>query len=412
MDVAVDDGRDERTSPGSPRTALGRQMPSGEPPETGTTGGGDSPARSGPIGALVLAWPALLGYAAVRCIGLATLWIWADARRVPFSALLADRYDSRWYLQIAEQGYDRAESLHSNMAFFPLYPWLVGVLGGSWAMDLRQAAITVSWVASLAAAWGIFAVGNRVRDRRTGVILAVLWGVLPHALVENLAYTEAIFTAFAAWALFAVLTERWLTAGVLCLIGGLTRPTASSLVAVVGVAALVALVRRRGTWWRPLVAMLLAPLGWLGFVAYVADRTGRPDGWFLIQGKGWRSSFDGGVFTWVETGRILDHPSRLQHFLIVLILLIALTLFALSVVDRQPWPLLMYSGLMLVTTIGAAGYYHSKARFLIPAFALLLPVADALAGARRSRRYAVLILLTLVSAYYGGYLMLVWTWSP
>ncbi|WP_091610302.1 hypothetical protein [Micromonospora mirobrigensis] len=372
----------------------------------------DRPTRSGPLRALALAWPALLGYAAVRAVGLVVLGIWAEARGLSFDALLTDRYDSRWYLQIATLGYDRAENLHSNMAFFPLYPGLVAFFGDSWAMDLRQAAITVSWVAALAAAWGLFAIGNHLQDRRTGVLLAVLWGVVPHAVVENLAYTEAIFTAFAAWALYAVLTERWLTAGVLCLIGGLTRPTASSLVAVVGLAALVALIRRRGPWWRPLVAMLLAPLGWLAFVAWVADRTGRADGWFLIQGKGWNSSFDGGAFTWSRTGDVLDHPSRLAHYLVVLVLLTALTLFVLSIMDRQPWPLLLYSGLLLVTTIGAAGYYHSKGRFLLPAFALLLPVAGALAGARRGRAYPVLILLTAISAYCGGYLMLVWTSSP
>ncbi|MBY8874800.1 hypothetical protein K7640_23505 [Micromonospora sp. PLK6-60] len=298
------------------------------------------------------------------------------------------------------------------MAFFPLYPWLVRLLDQSWAMDPQQAALAVSWLGSLAAAWGLFAIGNHLADRRTGVLLAVVWGVVPHAVVESLAYTEALFTAFAAWALYAVLTGRWLTAGLLCLLAGLTRPTASSLIAVVGLAALVALIRRQGPWWRPLTALLLAPLGWLGFIVWVGDRTGGLDGWFRIQGEGWNSSFDGGAFTLRRTGEILDSPSRFQHYMVALVLLAALTLLVLSIMDRQPWPLLLYSGLLLVTTIGAAGYYHSKGRFLLPAFALLLPVAGALARARRGRAYPVLVLLTAVSAYFGGYLALVWTSSP
>ncbi|MEV0155896.1 hypothetical protein AB0H57_19430 [Micromonospora sp. NPDC050686] len=413
MDVAAEDSRDEASQPGPhPVPDAPETTTLHPPPDEPTTDAVARPPRRGPLAALALAWPALLGYAAVRAVGLVTLWIWGSARGSRLEGILAGRYDSDWYLGIAAHGYDHAESLHSNMAFFPLYPWLVRLLDQSWALDPQQAALTVSWLGSLAAAWGLFAIGNHLADRRTGVLLAVVWGVVPHAVVESLAYTEAIFTAFAAWALYAVLTDRWLTAGLLCLLAGLTRPTASSLIAVVGLAALVALVRRRAPWWRPLAAMLLAPLGWVGFVVWVGDRTGGLDGWFRIQGEGWNSSFDGGAFTVSRTGEILDSPSRFQHYMVALVLLAALTLFVLSIMDRQPWPLLLYSGLLLVTTIGAAGYYHSKGRFLLPAFALLLPVAGALARARRGRAYPVLVLLTAVSAYFGGYLTLVWTSSP
>ena len=95
-----------------------------------------------------------------------------------------------------------------------------------------------------------------------------------------------------------------------------------------------------------------------------------------------------------------------------LVAVLAITLFVLSVLDRQPWQLLLYSGLLLVTTLGAAGYYHSKARFLLPAFPLLIPVAVAFAKAGRARAIAILTLLALMSAYFGGYLLIVWRSSP
>ena len=83
---------------------------------------------------------------------------------------------------------------------------------GRWSLDpvrrpRHRAAVAV--VASLAAAWGLYAVGDHLHDRRTGVLLAVVWGLLPHAIVESMAYTEAIFTALVAWSLLAMLRERW-----------------------------------------------------------------------------------------------------------------------------------------------------------------------------------------------------------
>jgi hypothetical protein len=361
--------------------------------------------------ALLAAWPALAGYAAVRAVALITLAIWGDARDARLLRLIGLRADAGWYLAIAEHGYDRAETLQSNMAFFPLYPLLVRFAEPLSPLQFRNTAIVLAWLASLAAAWGLFAIGNHLHDRRTGVLLAVVWGLLPHAIVESMAYTESLFTALAAWSLYAVLTGRWLTAGTLCLLAGATRPTATALIPVVMLAALIALVRRRGTW-RPALAVLLAPLGWLGFVGWVGWRTGRVDGWFQIQTEGWRSSFDGGASTLEHIGHTLDDPARLQWYLIVAVLAVSLILLALSAVDRQPWPLLLYSALMLITTIGASGYFNSKARFLVPAFALLLPVARGLAAASIARLMIILVGLTAFTAYFGGYLLLVWAYSP
>ena len=61
---------------------------------------------------------------------------------------------------------------------------------------------------------------------------------------------------------------------------------------------------------------------------------------------------------------------------------------------------------MLFTAIGASGYFNARARFLLPAFALLLPPAIALAKTRSSRAYVVIGTLAVISAYIGCYLIL------
>ena len=133
----------------------------------------------------------------------------------------------------------------NNLAFFPLYP--------SWSRPSplsrpARAPVSGSLLAvgfSFVAAWGVFAVGDRLYGRRAGILLTVLWGVLPVAMVQWMGYTESMFTALAAWSLYAVLTGRWLWAGSLAALAGLTRPTGIALAAAVSVAALSACRGRR-----------------------------------------------------------------------------------------------------------------------------------------------------------------------
>lgn len=364
--------------------------------------------------ALSRAWPALAAYLTVRLLGVTVLVVWALATdRDPVRALA--HADSDWYLRIAEHGY--TGPYHpKDLAFFPLYPGLVALLEPVSPFGFPGTGLVVGWLGALAAAWALFAIGDHLYGRRAGILLAALWGCLPHAVIQSMAYTEGLFTALCGWALYALLTRRWLVAGGLTLFAGLTRPTATALIGVVGLAALIALVRRRDGW-RPLAALVVAPLGWLGYLLWVASETGRLDGWFHIQNTLWTMSYDGGGYT-LETGyRYLSRPAELDldnltFYVVGVVLIAAVALFGWSVRQRQPWPLWLFSGVLLATTIGADGYFHAKARFLLPAFALLLPPAAALARGNRVVAWLVVGVLAIAAAVFGGYLLLVWRWSP
>jgi hypothetical protein len=371
------------------------------------------PAGFGPRAA----WPALALYAGLRAVAMLVLWRAADARGRDLGGVLT-RWDGGFYLHLATQGYDTAIPLKpdgglapTNLAFFPLYPGLIAALDPVLPGGARVAAIAVSWAAGLAAAWGLYAVGAQLRDRRTGIVLAGLWAVVPHAVVESMGFTEALFTALAAWSLFALLRRRWLTAGVLCLFAGLTRSVAIALIAAVGLAALVAVCQRRDGW-RPWLGGALAPLGFLGFVAWVGYRLGRFDGYVYVQRVAWHASYDAGEYALTQMIRILTRPQQLGFYVTTFVVVLALALLVLLAIGRTPWPLVVYAGLMFAAVVGVEGYYHTMARHLLPAFPLLLPVAYGLAAARRSTVVVVFALLTAASAWYGVYLCLIWTSSP
>ncbi|GIF09173.1 glycosyltransferase family 39 protein [Actinoplanes siamensis] len=366
---------------------------------------------------------AILLYAVLRATGVAAAWWFASGPGIPAGQRrgllrMLSAYDANWYVGIVRYGYDTAIPLKldgglatTNLAFFPLFPALIAALDPLLPGGPEVAGVAVSWLAGLAAAGGLYAIGAHLRGRGRGILLAALWAVLPHAFIESMGYTETLFTALAAWSLYAVIRRRWLAAGLLCLLAGLTRPTAAALILVVGLSALIAVTRRRDGW-RPWAGGVLAPLGLLGHMAWVGDRLGRPDGYFHVQNDAWKMTYDWGQYTVSTIGTLLSESSPPAMYAVTLTLVVAIGLLVVLVTARVPWQLKLFSAVLLAMSFFGHGYYHSKARLLLPAFPLLLPAAAALARARRPVAVAVLATLTVISTGYGIYLGTVWTFSP
>ncbi|MDT7840861.1 hypothetical protein RQC66_08960 [Streptomyces justiciae] len=358
--------------------------------------------------------PALLAYVAVRLLGLLFLAFWAHRQGHGVWPILATQWDADWYLGIADHGY--AHELGTaydanNLAFFPLYPVLVKAVAAVTPGSRATVGLLIAVLASLAAAWGIFAVGDRLRGRRVGILLTTLWAALPVSLVQWMGYTESLFTACAAWALYALLADRPLTAAWLAVLAGLTRPTGVAVAAAVSLTCLLAL--RRGFSVRALTAALLAPLGWCGYVGWVGLRLGRWDGYFAVQ-RLWHNDVDGGRETLRRFRELLAYDSTPELFLVLVTvtLLASTALFALSLRDRQPLPLLLFTGVLLTIVLTSGGVYFPRARFLLPAFPLLLPLAVRLLRVPAHYRAAALTAAVLGSAYWGAYMVLVWPSAP
>jgi len=265
----------------------------------------------------------------------------------------------------------------------------------------------VSLLAAVAAAWGMYAIGARLHGHRAGIMLAGLWAVAPAALTQNGAFSESLFTAFAAWALYAVLNERWLTAGLLAGLSGLSRPTAAALIGAVGLAALIAAIRRRGGW-RPYAAMLLAPAGLLGYLAYASAKLGGVDRYFAVHRDTFGAHFDFGESTWdVVTGIVTgvsEDAAVPIRVLSVLLLAGFLTLLVLAAVRRTPWPLLAFAVATLVLAVGSRAHISMLGRHLLPVFPVLIVPAVVLARATNRTIAIVLGALALSSGWYAGWL--------
>ncbi len=369
----------------------------------------------------------VLSYAGIRALGLAIsafvlrrgkyqLRHWTLLRLLSAS-------DAGHYRAIAAHGYTypAGQLAHASVfAWFPGYPAAIDAIAWLPGVSLIAAGLIVTAVAGTAAAWGLTTLGLKLTgDPRVSVLMVALWAIAPGSLVLSMVYAETLFCALAFWALVALVDRRWLTAAGLTIAAGTVRSTAAALVAVIAVAALVALVQAGRTrqpiaaWWRPLVAAVLAPLGLLGYLGYVALATHRLDGWFWVENHTCHMTFDWGVsMLRVAKNIFLEGPSVAQ-VLVVLAIVAAAVLTLWSLTERIPLYLHAYTLVVVVMALTtSANWISSKPRFLLPAALLALPLARLAAPLRTPVLVGLIAVLTVVSTWFGLYLLVITGWAP
>jgi len=182
----------------------------------------------------------------------------------PVLAPLA-RWDSVWYLTIADSGYGDSTA---RAAFFPLYPLLIRavgtVFGGSHAA-LLVAAFLVSLAAFVAALVLLYRLTELELGRRLARPTLLLLAVFPAAVYFGAPYSESLFLLLAVGAFYAARTDRWAWAGVCA---GLASATRSAGLLLVLPLVLI--------WWggRPrrtadATWLALAPLGIAAYAAWL-----------------------------------------------------------------------------------------------------------------------------------------------
>ena len=144
----------------------------------------------------------------------------------------AARFDAAYYLTIATHGYgDLNSPTNLRLAFFPLYPLLVKVLG--FVMPVIVAGVLISIVALGFALYGVHrlstlesahgAAAVRGRASETAGIAVLLLAFSPMAVFFSADYTESLFMAFAVAAFLCARNGRWMWAATAGLLAAATR---------------------------------------------------------------------------------------------------------------------------------------------------------------------------------------------
>jgi Dolichyl-phosphate-mannose-protein mannosyltransferase len=183
------------------------------------------------------------------------------------------RWDTTWYVIIADSGYGYDKR---SAAFFPLYPLLIRganhvLPGGSF-----EAALILSVVICLVALVMVHRlvaeiVGPALAKRTVFYLLA-----FPTGFYLAAAYNEGLFIALAAASLYCMRRQRWWLAGALAGFASATRMAG----ALLSIAFLYEYLRQRGFSLRrirwDLLGIALAPAGLLLYALYCWRALGDP----------------------------------------------------------------------------------------------------------------------------------------
>jgi hypothetical protein len=192
-------------------------------------------------------------------------------------------WDCGWYRGIVTTGYgEPGTPAGANRAFFPLYPAIVWVLRQATGWSPALSGYACSTLFTLVAAW--------LAQRWFGANRAAWWLfafsllVGPFSLLLSILYTEALFVLLSILALNAINRCRWLEAALWIALLSTTRVTGVLMGFALVAGFAVAHARAGGTLTsllpaalrspRFLAALLIAPLGMLGYMLYLHIETG------------------------------------------------------------------------------------------------------------------------------------------
>jgi hypothetical protein len=322
-------------------------------------------------------------YLAARLVVFVALW--SASRLVPSTGLatMVSAWDGGWYLATARDGYPtdleivQGKAVQSTIAFFPLYPLCIRALHAVFGLSYQAAGLLVAGLAGIVAVVLLRVLLDRLWGSEAADRGVVLFCFFPGALALSLTYSEALMLALTIGCLLALVSGRWVSAGVLAALATACRPNAIVLVVACGWASFTAI--RAGRDWRSLAAPLLSPVGFIAFQGYLWAHTGTADAWWRTQREGWGERLAPGA-TWDKIAEFIEAPLVDVNITVAMagIVFIAVST-VLLVRARPPATILVYTaGIVLLALLSQT--LGPRPRFILTAFPLVVVVGRWLRG--------------------------------
>jgi Gpi18-like mannosyltransferase len=127
------------------------------------------------------------------------------------------RWDAVHYLDISQRGY-----YGTDMAFFPLYPTLIHIVGAFVGSDLIAGLL----ISNVAFFFGLLFFYKLVEHQYTRAVAhrAIFYiSIFPTAVFFSAVYTESLFFALTVASFYYIREHKWLTAGLVGALAALTR---------------------------------------------------------------------------------------------------------------------------------------------------------------------------------------------
>ncbi len=358
------------------------------------------------------------------------------------------RFDSNFYLGIAQGGYWGAASLHgaSNWAFFPLYPLLLRVLAlpfGNSMTALSIAGIVVANGATVAAAIYLYKLTAKELNQSMAARAVFYLAFFPLSYYLSAVYPESLFLALSIACIYYVRTRRWWLAGLCGAFAALTRPQGVLLVAVAGWEywqyladhfypleshtgfdavkywpRLLGLLRALRSWrtWGGIAALVQIPFGLALFCLYAKWKVDTFLPFTVTEREGWGRHFRNPIKFLFETFThpVAPSPYDWNFYALSIVCVLAMLFLLIPIFRKLPTVYGIFALLFFIMPL-TTGSLQSSARFTMGIFPLYLLLAwwtSQGTGEQQMRRhtytiatFAALLALATVLLTLGVYSM-------
>jgi hypothetical protein len=322
------------------------------------------------------------------------------------------RWDSAHYFSILSKGYEPSSDLAtvmSNVAFFPLYPWIVKSFGW-FNIQLPDGfyillGVVLSNLFFLGAAYLIYRLsieqlGASKEGARRAILLLVAF---PASFFFSSFYPESLFLLLSAAAFTLAIKERWMLAGLCCALAVLTR-----IQGLVLTGALVWLYFEKLNWrWKDLRAsvlwVLLPILAFIGHTINLYFKTGSFLAMFESQMAWGRNQT--GILAGIWTN--INGPN-LDVFKIDLALVVFFLVCIIFLLKQARIKALGVYSLLLVAMPLATGSLISVSRFLVIIFPVFLFLGEYLKERDEAFFGLGSVFFTLQIIYFSAWVNYYW----
>jgi hypothetical protein len=306
------------------------------------------------------------------------------------------QWDCRLYNKLALNGYDRAAQPDdgANWAFFPLFPLMLSLVHSITGLPLAVSGALLGQCCIVVAA-GLARPLFRTDIGSYRVFCALLIAG-PLSFYYSTGLTEAPFVLLTVAVLVCLQTGNYLVAGLAAALLSATRVT--GIFILLPIMVRIFIDYRRGTLpvGLALFALLMAPVGLIGFMTYLHVQFGDPLAFAHVQ-LAWGRSLHSPLF-WIEWGLSRGPSSR--GFWLIVTAIAALAMCVVTALRGAPGAALFSAASL---TLALSTGPDSMPRFVAGLVPLTMTTAQILPA-----RWTIRVAAVLAAAALGVYATMKW----
>jgi Gpi18-like mannosyltransferase len=318
------------------------------------------------------------------------------------------RWDTGWYYSIAANGYVQTEpGSPTNLAFFPLYPYLIRA-SNFFLLNFREHRTTFTLIgvviSNLAFLGALLILAKILQDfkYRDGFIRNTIWVVLifPLGFFFSTLLTESLLLFFVMAAMWACIRRKWLLCAVAASLAMVTRPLGQLVIIPIAISYLAQ--NKDKIRWKEILPFALVPLTIFGYIWSLYLISGD---WFAILNV--HSAWNHSASTpWQTLFRIDPYRPTLSYLNICIVIgMIILSVIYIWKFPHKEWGIW---GLLMIILPLFLGVSNSLGRYSLMAFPAFIALNGLLENRPELRRWAEMVMIALQVLLFIGWVRFYW----